>query len=422
MQIIKKISPTIEEYFTNKEYKFIPGETRIPLQTPTYSHEEVIEALESLLSTWVTMGKKVSEFERLFSSYMGVKYGSMVNSGSSANLVSLSAVSNPNFDNKIKPGDEIITPALTWSTTVFPISNIHAIPVLVDVEQSSFNIDPHEISKAISKKTKGIMPVHLLGNPCKMDQIMEIANDHDLVVIEDTCESYGGKFKGKRVGSFGDISTASFFFSHHISTIEGGMVLTNNDSLDDIIRSIRGFGWIREMKNTEDIVNKNQTIDPKFLFANIGYNLRPTDIQGAFGIHQMKRLDSFIKRRIENANTLKEKIRECSTYLTTISDDPLSECVWFGFPILVKGGAPFSAQELKSTLEKNNIETRAIMAGNIAKQPAMEYINHRVSGKLTNANKISDNAFFIGIHQGIGEEELDFIADTICSFYRGKSR
>jgi len=230
----KKIKEQVKKYFTiqEKEYKFIPGKSKIPLQVPSYGWEEVYEALDSLFSTWVTMGKKVEMFERLFAKYLNIKHATMVNSGSSANLIALSILTNPTLKNKISKNAEIITPATTWSTTVYPIANVNCITVLVDVDLDTFNINIEQLEKAISSKTKAIMCVHLLGNPCEIEEIIKIAEKHNLFVIEDACEAHGAKVRGKKVGTFGDIGTFSFFFSHHISTIEGGMVVTNNDEYD----------------------------------------------------------------------------------------------------------------------------------------------------------------------------------------------
>ena len=256
-EIRRKIRNLIKESFSyERAVKFISGKTAIPLMVPSYGWEEVCEALDSLLDTQVTMGEKVKRFEAMFAEYIGVRFAIMVNSGSSANLLALSILTNPVLKNRIRPGDEIITPAVTWATTIYPIINCGAIPVLVDVDLETFNINVEEIKKAITDKTRAIMPVHLLGNPCDMDKIMEIAREHDLYVIEDACEAHGAEFKGQQVGSFGDMATFSFFFSHHISTIEGGMVLTNNEELAELAKALRVFGCVRDIKNKDEIASE----------------------------------------------------------------------------------------------------------------------------------------------------------------------
>jgi CDP-6-deoxy-D-xylo-4-hexulose-3-dehydrase len=346
----------------------------------------------------------------------------MVNSGSSANLLALSILTNAGIKNPIQTGDEVITPAVTWSTTVFPIINCGAVPILVDIEPDNFDISLEGIKKAITGKTRAIMPVHLLGNPCQMDGLMKIAREHNLFVIEDSCEAHGAEFKGRKVGSFGDISTFSFFFAHHISTIEGGMVLTNNEEYAELARGLRVFGWIRDLKDKDKIAQKHRKIDPRFLFINIGYNFRPMELQGGFGIHQIKKLESFIEVRRENAQFWHDKLKKYSRYFTLHEEKPDTRHVWFGYPVIVNPKAGFTRQELVTFLEKKGVETRPIMAGNIATQPAMQQANYRKVGTLPNARFINRNAFFFGNHQGIGKKEREAIVSYFDEFMKGRTR
>jgi CDP-4-dehydro-6-deoxyglucose reductase, E1 len=418
-EIQQNIDELVRQYFAGrKKAPFVAGKTKISLITPSYGAEEVSEAIDSLLTTRVTMGAKVKQFERLFADYIGVKHAVMVNSGSSANLLALSILTNPNIKNPIRPGDEIITPAVTWSTTVFPIINCGAVPVLVDINQNDFSIRLEGIKKAITEKTRAIMPVHLLGNPCQMDGLMQIAKQHKLYVIEDSCEAHGAEFKGKKVGSFGDLSTFSFFFSHHISTIEGGMVLTDNDQYAELARGLRVFGWIRDLKDKDKIAQKHSSIDPRFLFINIGYNFRPMELQGGFGIHQIKKLESYIQVRRENAVFWQEKLKKYEKYFTIHQEKPGTRHVWFGYPVIVNPKAGFTCKELVAFLEKKGVETRPIMAGNIAEQPAMKQAVYRKAGTLPNARYINRNAFFFGNHQGIGKTEREAIVSYFDEFMR----
>lgn len=417
-KIEEQIKKLLKEYFPLQTRKFIAGETKIPLSAPSYGWEETYEALESLLTTSVTMGEKVHEFERRFANYIGARNSVMINSGSSANLLALSVLTNPTIKQRIKRNDEIITPAVTWSTTIFPIINVGAIPVLVDVDLKTYNIDADQVEKAITNKTRAIMLVHLLGNPCDMKRIMEIAEDHDLLVIEDACEAHGAEFNGRKVGSFGDLSTFSFFFSHHISTIEGGMVLTDNDEYAELARSLRAHGWIRELKNREKIAEKYSEIDDRYLFINIGFNVRPTEIQGAFGIHQIKKLDKFIEIRRKNAKYLTKELEEFREYLLLPTERENVKHVWFGYPITVKPTAPFDREELRNYLEAKLIETRPIMAGNMAEQPAINLFKHRVVGDLSNSRAIMRRSFFFGTHHAIGQRE--YIANCIKEFMQAK--
>src|SRR6267378_2044196 len=404
-QTLDRIRPYIRKHFQLNKTEFVPGKTRIPLTIPTYGSEEVEEAIDSLLSTWVTMGAKVKKFEEAFAQYNGSKHAVMVNSGSSANLLALSVLTNPILPNHIPKGSEIITPAVTWATTVYPIVNVGCIPVLVDVDPQTFNIFPEETEKAIGPKTKAIVPVHLLGSPCKINDIEKIAEAHDLYLVEDACESTGAEFQGKKVGSFGDMGTFSFFLSHHISTIEGGMIVTDDDALYENLKAMRAFGWVRDLQDKEKYASANKAIDSRFLFITSGYNLRPTEIQGAFGIHQIKKLDGFIDQRGKNAAYWEQRLSPYSDLLVLPEELPGTKHVYFGYPLTIKPEAPFTREQLVSHLESKLVETRPVMAGNMAEQPVMKDLPHRVSGNLPNSRMIMRQSFFFGNHSGIGAPE-----------------
>lgn len=419
---IEEIKALIKRFFKEKmREKCEQEKIRIPLSAPSFDWEEIIEALDSLLSTNVTMGSKVKLFERLFSEYLEIKYAIMVNSGSSANLLALNILSNPTLDNVIKPRDEIVAPAVTWSTTIFPIINIGATPVLVDVELDDFSIKIDDVEEAITERTKAIIPVHLLGFPCNMDEIMRIARRYNLFVVEDACEAHGAEWRGKKVGTFGDVGTFSFFFSHHITTIEGGMLVTNNEEYAELAKMLRAHGWVRDLRNREEIIQRYQYIDPRFLFINIGFNVRPTEIQGAFGIHQIKKLDKFIKIRRENAKYWNEELSKFSEYLILHEEKKGTRCVWFGYPITIKPGAPFTRAELIRYLESRGIETRPIAAGNMDEQPVMRLFKYRKIGELSNARLIMRNSLFIGNHHEIGEREREYFIKCMKKFIRERA-
>lgn len=391
--------------------------TKVPLAVPPYGWQEVCEALDSMLSRKTTMGNKVGRFEEDFARYIGVKYAIMVNSGSSANLLALSILANPSFGkNRIKNRDEVITPAVTWATTVYPIVNVGAKPVFVDVDLKTYDIDPNKIEQAITKKTKAIMPVHLLGYPCDMNKIKKIANKFDLCIIEDSCEAHGAEYCGRKVGSFGDIGTFSFFASHHITTMEGGMLVTNNREIFELGKSLRAFGWIRDLHDKGNHSKKYPEIDSRFLFINMGYNIRPTEIQGAFGIHQIRKLDNLIKIRIKTARYWKKRLVPYSKYIMLPAEDRLHKNVYMTYPITVIKNDYFNKNELVAFLEKNGIETRPVMAGNMVEQPSSRLFSHRVSGKLKNSEYIMKNSFLIGNHQGINERMRKHVADVISQF------
>lgn len=414
----EEIKRLIRQYFADQAREpFVPGHTRIPLNVPSFDWEEVWDAVESLLSRHVTMGEKVRQFETLFARYIGVKHAIMVNSGSSANLLALSILTNPVLPGRLRPGDEVITPAVTWATTVWPILNVGLVPVLVDVDLNTFNPIPEEVEKAITPRTRAILLVHFLGNPWSMDEIMAIARRHDLLVIENACEAHGAEYRGRKVGSFGHMATFSFFFTHHITTIEGGMLLTDNDDYAELARALRAFGWVRDFKGGEAIARQHPEIDSRFLFVNIGYNLRPTEIQGAFGIHQMTKLEGYIEIRREKARYWGERLGALD-YLLVHHEAPGTRQVWFGYPVVVRPEAPFSRKELVDYLEARGVETRPIMAGNIDEQPALRLFSYRKVGDLPNSRLIHRNAFFCGNHQGIGEEQRDAIVGYFESFRR----
>jgi CDP-6-deoxy-D-xylo-4-hexulose-3-dehydrase len=412
----QELKELVRRHFLVREKRpFRPGRDSIPLNIPSFGWEEVWEALESLLSGQVTMGKKVGQFEDMFARYIGVKHAIMVNSGSSANLLALSVLTNPHVKERLQPGDEIITPAVTWATTVWPILNAGLVPVLVDVDLENFNLIPEEVEKAITPRSRAILLVHLLGNPCPLGEIMAIARRHHLLVVEDACEAHGAEYRGQKAGSFGDLATFSFFFSHHISTIEGGMLLTNNDDYAELARALRVFGWIRDLRDKQATAEQHVEIDPRFLFINIGYNLRPTEIQGAFGIHQMAKLEGYIEIRRENARYWGERLGAMD-HLLLHREAQGTRHVWFGYPVVVCPNAPFTRKELVDYLEARGVETRPIMAGNIDEQPALRLFPYHKVGDLPNSRLIHRNAFFFGNHQGVGDEERKAVAGYIKEF------
>ena len=421
--ILDEINSLIKKYFDDqKEEEFIPGKTKIPLAIPQFGSDEVIESVESLLSTWVTMGKKVRSFESQFKDYVGQKGALMVNSGSSANLLALSALSSPNFDNRIKPGDEVICPAVTWPTSVYPILNVGAKPVLVDVDLNTLNVSSETIEDAITPRTKAIMAVHLMGNPCQTDKIKQIADKREINLIEDCCEAHGAKIGNKSVGSFGICSTFSFFLSHHITTIEGGMVLTNNDAILDIATAQRAHGWIREMRNADEIAKEFPDVDKRFLFYETGFNLRPTEIQGAFGIHQIKKLDEFVKTRRNIAKEWNKSLNKFKDYLILPEEIDGTTHSYFAYPITVKENAPFSRKEITEFLESKLIETRPIAGGNLTEQPSAKLYDYRVNGDLSCSKTIMKNSFFIGIHTGIKKQQQQYVIDIFNEFISGRVR
>jgi dTDP-4-amino-4,6-dideoxygalactose transaminase len=411
-----QIRALVEQYFAQPAPGPGPDGPRLPLHVFSYGADEVNEALDCLLSTRVTMGDKVRRFEALWAEYLGVREAVMVNSGSSANLVAAAALVNPAFSRRLAPGDEVIVPAVAWSTTYFPLVNVGLIPVLVDVDLDTFTLDPEAAAAAVGPRTRALMPVHLLGNACDMRALEALAARHELVMVEDTCEAHGARFEGRFVGTFGAMGTFSFYFSHHISTIEGGMLVTDDPALADLARMLRAHGWTRDVKRKPPMVNA--PIDERFLFVNLGYNLRPMELQGAFGLHQVAKLEPFIKARRDNVDFWNAGLRRHARWLRECPgrDTNGSRSVWFGYPITVRPEAPFTRDELVHFLESKRIETRPIMAGNFRDQPAIGLFPHRIAGGLERAEHVMRRSFFIGNHHAISERDRAYVVECVDEF------
>lgn len=413
---LKKIQKIIKDTLSKEKFEFVPGKTKIPLMMPPISWQEINEAMDSVMKTEFTMGKKVRKFEENYAKYIGAKDGIMVNSGSSANLIALSVLTNPRKKDRIKPGDEVICPAIGWSTTFFPMVNAGLVPVYVDIDLGTYNINVDKAEKAVSDKTSAIMPVHLAGNPCEMDGLCEITEKHDLYMIEDTCEAHGSDYKGKKTGSFGDIGTYSFFMSHHITTAEGGMLVTSDEEIAELARNLRAFGWIRDMKSKKEIANKYKELDERFIFYNIGYNLRPTEIAGSFGLQQLKKIDANIKARRSNANYWISKLKQFDDVFIMPETTKGANHVWFGFSITVKPDAPFTKNQIVNYLEEKGVETRPLMSGNMVEHPSIKLYKHRTQDNLPNARLVTKNGFFFGNFPQMTREMRQYIAETISSF------
>jgi CDP-6-deoxy-D-xylo-4-hexulose-3-dehydrase len=388
-----------------------------PLSVALYGADEVNGALECLLDQQVTMGSRVREFERNFADFMGSRHAIMVNSGSSANLLAMSVLASDRIPHGLRPGDEVIVPAVTWATTIAPVLQLGCVPVLVDIDEDTLNLRPQDLADAISPRTRAIFPVHLLGNPIDMPALMDVAAEHDLFVIEDTCESLGSTIAGRKVGSFGQFGTFSFYFSHHITTIEGGMLVTDDDDLADLARSMRAHGWTRDMTNRDELEAASPWIDPRFLFVNLGYNLRPTELQAAFGLVQLRRLEEFNEQRHTNAQYLVQALSDLADELRFVTEQEGGRSTWFGFTVMTRDGE--TRRALSSFLESRKIATRPIVAGNLAVQPAFRDNPHRTVGTLVNATSVGERGLFIGNHPNLTQGHLDHIVRAFHDFFAG---
>ena len=375
-----------------------------PLVKPSFDFEEVFEAIESLMTTHVTMGKKVRMFETAFADYIGVRHAIMVNSGSSANLLAMAILANPSTENHLSVNDKVIVPALTWSTSIYPIADVGALPVFADSSLETLNLNLDSVKRCITSDVKAIMAVHLIGNPCDMTGLKEICDENDLFLIEDCCEAHGAEFNGRKVGSIGELGTYSFFFSHHISTIEGGMVVTNNDEYAELARALRAHGWTRDLENREKVEKQFENRDPRFLFINRGYNLRPTEIQGAFGIHQMKKLDKFVSLRRRHASIVFEELEKADLEVDFQIEQEGGKHSWFGFPMTLRNGGWKERKKVIELLEKQSVETRVVMGGNMDVQPARSYYDAISPVPLDVANHVDRSGILVGIHAEMSDD------------------
>ncbi len=411
--LYKSIKNEWEEFHSKKKTN-----KKIKLHEPTFGIEEIFNFTKQLITTNVTMGKQVEYFEKKFCDKFGFKYAVSSNSGSSANLLIVAALMSKLYSKKLKKNDEVIVPALAWSTSVFPLIQYGLKPVFVDCDIKTMNIDINQVKKAISSKTKAILAIPIYGNPCDMDDLKEICNKKDLILLEDTCESMGAKYNGKFLGKFGLASSFSFYFSHHITCLEGGITVTNDYELAEIMKIIRSHGWIRNIKEKEKWKKSFPKIDPNFLFVNEGYNLRLTEPQARMGITQIKKLDDFIKRRRSNAKILTGSMKEFDNFFIFQSEKKNSFHTWFGFTVIIKDIKIINRYRLCKFLNKNGIETRVIVSGNFASQPVIKTFKHRIVGNLSNANKIMMNGFSIGIHQDISNDQLKYIFDVFKKYLK----
>jgi CDP-6-deoxy-D-xylo-4-hexulose-3-dehydrase len=371
----------------------------LPLTEQTYGSDEILSMINVLVSNKLTMGSKVKEFEEKFAKYVGSKYAIMVNSGSSANLLAVNILTNLKYSKKIVPGDKIIVPTVCWSTSVWPIIQMGLEPVFVDININTLNADIDKIETLLENDTKikGLMLVHILGNSTNMNKVMMLKEKYNLLIIEDTCESLGSKYNNKCLGTFGECGTFSFYYSHHITTIEGGMIVTDNEEIYEILKCIRAHGWSRGQKN-----QTNNEIDNRFCFINIGYNLRPMETQGAMGIVQLTKLSEHNLNRKYNynrfLNLLNEKAieKQLETLLTSFSAEDNCDCAWFALPFLLN--KTYNRLEYLTKLENCGIETRPVITGNFTRQPIFKSLKYDCNPEsFENAEIIDKWGFFIGL-------------------------
>ena len=435
LQLREKIFRRVKAYYNFKgpAKRFIGGETFIPYAGRVYNEKELINLVDASLDFWLTAGRYAKEFEEKLSDFLKIKYCLLTNSGSSANLLAVSALTSPMLKSRqLKPGDEVITTACGFPTTLNPILQNNLVPVFIDVELGNYNIQAEKIEKAITKKTKAIFTAHTLGNPVNIDKIRRTVKKHNLWWLEDNCDALGSKYKGRYTGGFGDISTCSFYPPHHLTMGEGGAVLTNDPLLKRIIMSFRDWGRDCYCETgKDDTCGKRFNLkfgglpfgyDHKYVYSHIGYNLKVTDMQAAIGCAQLEKLPGFIEARKKNFKFLYKILKKYEDYFMLPQAEEHSDPSWFGFPILVKDTAPFNRADVVNYLEDKRIATRMLFGGNLLKQPAYKNIKYRLAGDLKNTDLVMNNLFWTGLYPGISKERREFMAKTFNGFFKEKLR
>ena len=422
----EQIAALVHEYATIAlaPQPFLPGATAIPPSGKLLDAAELKNMVQASLDGWLTTGRFNAEFEKKLASFIGVKHLITVNSGSSANLVAFSTLTSPKLgDRAIRQGDEVIGVAAGFPTTVNPIIQFGAVPVFVDVDHQTHNIDASKIEAAIGPKTKAIMLAHSLGNPFNLDVVTALCKKHGLWLVEDCCDALGSTYRGQMVGTFGDIATLSFYPAHHITMGEGGAVFTNNDELRTIAESFRDWGRDCYCPPGKDntcgkrfcwkLGDLPEGYDHKYTYGHLGYNLKITDMQAACGLAQLDKAAAFIQARKANFAFLKERLKDCEEFVQLPQATEHSDPSWFGFPITLKASSPVSRLDLLTYLDQNKVGTRLLFAGNLVRQPYMKGARYRISGELTNTDHLMNNTFWIGVQPSLTQDMLEYAARKI---------
>jgi len=430
-KIKQEIFKNVKKYYKLQYSKneFIAGKSKINYAGRVFDEKEIISIVDSALEFWLTTGRYAKKFEKEFADFLGLKFCSLTNSGSSANLLALSSLTSPKLgDKRVKQGDEVITTACGFPTTLNPIIQNNLIPVFIDVNLGSYNIKADDIEKAISEKTKVIFIPHTLGNPANLSKITKIVEKYKLWFIEDNCDALGSRYNDKYTGTFSHISTFSFYPAHHITMGEGGAVCTNDLLLRNIINSFRDWGRDCSCEPGHDnTCGKRFTqkfgelpfgYDHKYVYSHIGYNLKLTDMQAAIGVEQLKKLPGFIEKRKQNFNFLYNFLKNYKKFILLPEWKKESDVSWFGFPILIKEGAPFNRDDIVSYLEENKITTRMLFGGNLLKQTAYEGIRYRTIGNLENTDLVMNNLFWLGVYPGIDFDRMSYIKIILDDFFK----
>jgi CDP-6-deoxy-D-xylo-4-hexulose-3-dehydrase len=430
-QLRAEILQLVAEYYKEAfaPVPFQPGVTPVPVSGRVFDDAEIKHLVEAALDFWLTTGRFAAQFEREFARFFGLRHAMLVNSGSSANLLALSCLTSPKLgDRALRPGDEVITVAAGFPTTVNPIFQNQLVPVFVDIHIPTYNIDADQLQAALSDRTRAIMLAHTLGNPFDVQRVVDFARRHQLWLIEDCCDAVGATYHGKKVGTFGDLATVSFYPAHHITMGEGGCVLTDNSKLKTLVESFRDWGrdcWCEPGKDNTcgkrfgwQLGELPEGYDHKYTYSHIGYNLKATDMQAAIGVAQLAKLPAFIEARRRNFQVLWQGLSDLAEFFILPQATPGSDPSWFGFPITVADDAPFTRNDLVQFLEQRKIGTRLLFGGNLIRQPAYSDKKYRVVDNLINTDKALHDTFWIGVYPGLTKQMLDFIISSIHDFIK----
>lgn len=421
-EILKLVRQYHQEAFPARE--FVPGATPVQYAGRVFDAEEIVNLVDSSLEFWLTTGRYAADFERKFARYMGIRSALLVNSGSSANLVALTALTSSKLgDRQLRPGDEVITAGTGFPTTVNPIIQNRLIPVFLDVDIPTYNISVDQLDAALSPRTRAIMVAHALGNPFDLDAVKAFAERHNLWLVEDCCDAVGSTYRGKQVGTFGDLSTVSFYPAHHLTMGEGGAVLTDKPMLKTIAESFRDWGrdcWCEPGKDNTCGKRFDQQLgelpcgyDHKYTYSHIGYNLKLTDMQAAVGVAQLAKLPGFVEARKANFQALKAGLVDMQDIFILPEATADSDPSWFGFPLAVRPESGFSRQQVVAHVEGAKISTRLLFGGNLLRQPAYQNIEHRKVGDLRNSDFVMNNVFWVGVYPGLTPAMLDYTISTL---------
>lgn len=427
-EIRQQISELVKEYHAEAfpRQQFVPGQTPIAYAGRVFDECEIQHLVDSALDFWLTTGRFAKQFERQFAGFYGLRGAVLVNSGSSANLVALSCLTSPKLgERQLRPGDEVITVAAGFPTTVNPIFQNGLRPVFVDVEIPTYNLDVALLDAALSPRTRAVMLAHTLGNPFDVEAVLAFCRKHSLWLIEDTCDAVGSRFHGKLAGTFGDLATVSFYPAHHMTMGEGGCVLTDQPMLKTLAESFRDWGrdcWCDP--GQDGTCGKRFSwklgelpcgYDHKYTYSHIGYNLKLTDMQAAVGVAQLAKLPGFIEARKRNFEALHEGLRDLQDLLILPEATPGSDPSWFGFPIAVRPGTGFTRDAIAGFLESRKIATRLLFGGNLTRQPAYLGRDFRIAGELTRTDFVMNNVFWIGVYPGLTQPQIEYVVDTVRS-------